>query len=127
MIKRAVLGILMLATTALPAHAGIKGPNPVVIDTVGREASGAMGDARNGTDNVSYLTCLVTAYNGSNYMGCSARTPSASIHCFSHDPSLVQAALAMTSDAYLDFTWDAQGNCTSLQVQVNSAYTPKQP
>ena len=135
----AAIGIL---AASKPADAGLIQSFPVVIDTVNRVASGSLGSARNSGDGVQYIGCwnTLTGYidnNGSipttdpDYRfvvqgggGCYAvNSNNQPASC-----SLIPGELPpMAADSYVVFSWDANGNCTGLQIWTYSQTSPKQP
>jgi hypothetical protein len=131
-----------LLTASKPADAGLVQSFPVVIDTVNRVAQGSLGSARNSSDSVQYIGCwntlngyednngsippgdpnyhLVVQQGGGCYAVNSANQP---VSC-----ALVPGEMPpMASDSLIAFSWDANGNCTGLQVWTYSNTSPKQP
>ena len=45
--------------------------------------------------------------------------------CTSTDANIRATALAVKGDSWIDFTWDASGQCTSLEVNNKSSLEPK--
>lgn len=127
-----VMGVTFVAmSAALPARAGEKLTLPITINKSGLYAYGAMGTGRAEADGGASIGCTVSAYKGSPAsVFCGAETTASGYvwaGCSSTDPALVQAALALTSDANLQFGWDASGACTFLSIDVSSSLDPKQP
>jgi hypothetical protein len=129
-----LIGIVAISR---PADAGLVSSFPVVIDMTNRQASGSLGSARNTSDgNIQYIGCFnsISGYEDPSDPtdpltvqiggGCYAlNTAKQSVSC-----SLVPGAWApMAPDSLVAFTWDANGNCTGLQVWTFSNTSPKQP
>jgi hypothetical protein len=112
------------------AHAGTRVSSSVVVNQnpdFSGEASGSLGSARNSTDLWQYIGCDLSAYAGGGLLvNCYARTASATgAGCSSHDPSLVQSVFALNSDSYLDFKWNASGDCTFIRAETYSSNETK--
>jgi hypothetical protein len=129
--------LIGIIATSRPADAGLISSFPVVIDTTNRQAMGSLGSARNTNDgNIQYIGCFnsISGYEDATGTanpltvqtggGCYAlNTAKQSVSC-----SLIPGALApMAPDSLIVFTWDANGNCTGLQVWTYSNTSPKQP
>jgi len=124
-----VAATLLLAGTAV---AGSKWYTPVYIyssNGVPRGAYGTLGSARNSPDALQYIGCSVStwaAFGTSVY--CWARDASgASLGCSSSDPKLVQVALGVNGDSYVQFEADSSGGCTFLNTRAMSYNDPKTP
>lgn len=127
--KRSInIGICVAAmsgTLAATALAGTKTYPNVTIS--GNKASGAMSTVRQVSGN-QYITC--TAAGLAQNVSCSAvKNDGTSAYCTTPAGSAGIRALltagSLTSDAYVEFTWDANHVCTSLRVRNSSEYEPK--
>lgn len=123
---------------ALPAHAGRKTTATVVINTASRTASGSLGSARNSADSIQYIGCHGTLYP--NLDANSGSFASTTYYCYARNSAGTTAACSVpitteffdiyapvAEDSFLQFSWDASGNCTSLRVENYSYYAPVQP
>lgn len=126
--KRRVLfgfiGAIALAGTAL---AGTKEAAPVQIDTVQRWAVGALGAARNSADLKQVIGCDTRTDSTGAVSSCYAQDVTGKIwvSCYTYDPNLREAVRSLKGDSYLQFHWDASGQCTSIEVDDSSTYEPK--
>jgi hypothetical protein len=121
---KAVVAVAVLAGSG--AFAGERLILPVVVDTVGRKAEGAIGSARNSADTVQYLGCSVSATTVGTSIQCVARNAAGTqVQCNSSSPNLITAALSIQTDDYLRFDWDATGTCTAITLHKYSFYEPK--
>ncbi|WP_394829737.1 hypothetical protein [Pendulispora albinea] len=126
----APVGALIGLGVAAVAHAGAKVSRPVTVDLAGRHALGSFGAARNGADGVSRIFCTVggSKGTGSIEMSCTAMDAAGRKGtCLTSNPVVVQAAAAVHSDSYVEFYWDAAGECTWFYTTTDSADAPKQP
>jgi hypothetical protein len=129
-IKRSFIVVLLVASAGIPASAGRRTPWPVTVDPVGRVAWGSIGSTRNSPDTISKLGCSVhyDAVNRKNNVNCAAVDASSrSGQCATQQPELVQIALGIKGDSFLQFNWDASGTCTDIWVNNSSDMEPKQP
>ncbi len=121
-----VLGMAVLGAGA--AWAGQRGDNFVVISTASRTLWGSFGSARNSADSVQYIQLAVQAGPSGEVAWVFARDASGvSASCFTSSAALVSTAKAVTSDAYIQATWDTGGQCTNLEVRTTSIHPPKSP
>jgi hypothetical protein len=130
MIRRSSLALVLVVTITATAWAGRKDSAPVVIDLGARTASGSLGSARNSPDPYSAIGCSVhyDYVNGKNNVNCAATDASGtSVVCASQQPELVQIALGIDGDSYLEFSWNKYLECTNILVANSSLYEPKQP
>ncbi len=116
----------LTGTTAL---AGYKYVAALQVDLVNRKASGSLADTRATADTLQYIGCrLSTSGNTTVSVYCAAQDANrVKAECYTTAPSFVQALAAIQSDSILVFTWDANGTCTSLNVENWSSNSPKQP
>ena len=124
-----IVPVVLLSLAAASAYAGAKGNDFVTISTQFSYATGAMGSARNSADAMQQIGCGFVANTGQNtYLSCSAIDAKGNrAWCISTNSELVKAAQGIGTDTDLVFTWDASGNCTSLNVYNGSNNPPKAP
>ena len=127
--KRSIFGVAALAIggslalTAM-AHAGAQWWWPIYVDRTGRSASGALATVRSMPDSNSLIGCALFATSAD----CVASDASGMwVSCVTSDPAHVATLRALNGDSMLAFTWDANGVCTSFQLENVSAYAPKAP
>ncbi len=122
---KTLVTLFALAILGIPpnlAHAGEKKSFPVEVIPAYRVARGALGSARNSSDSVQSLSC----YGGWGWMGCTAKDASGvTASCGSTQPAYLRALNAMSGDSYVEFSWDAAGNCTFFLVSNSSGWEPK--
>jgi hypothetical protein len=93
----------------------------------GRTASGALGQTRNNTNSNEYIACYVNSVSDGSMSGlCWANDQGNNSVTCSLNATLALAARAINPDSYISFAFDTNGNCTSLYVQNNSYFAPKQ-
>jgi hypothetical protein len=115
------------------AEAGYKFTAPVVIDASARRASGALGTVRNSGDGNQEISCSANASGLNHTVVCFANNSvGENAVCYADDnPALEGIDLAgltiMTESSYIEFTWDAQGNCTTINTTAYSSTEPKRP
>jgi len=114
-------------TTGGAAWAGAKTSYPVVINTTTRTANGALGSARNSTDTVQYIGCLIGVTNSyTEFVRCFARNSAGTtVGCYSNNYNFIDAVQTINSDSYINFTYDVGGGCTLLEVTTSSITEPK--
>jgi hypothetical protein len=126
--KRIVLSSLVAAALAVTsvAYAGLRQTYNVNV-TQGQQGAGSMGSARNSTDTTQYIGCtLFLASGSSSYLVCAAQDSAGHYaSCYTFDPALQSIAHTLTSDSYINFSADASGVCTQLQITNYSFLAPK--
>lgn len=133
--KSLVKGIALLCVAlsiSQVAYAGAKGSVSVYVSDSGgfRFASGNMGTARNSTDHFQEIACQISASSGNSTVSayCYAVDAQGNLgRCSTSESQLVGVAESIKGDSYVDFSWDANYNCTSIGVIQNSAWEPKNP
>jgi len=122
----AVLAVLGAGGTA---WAGYRDSIPVVLDSANRTFYASMGGARNATDSWSFVEivfesnsvvgerALVAARNSSAQMGV----------CITTSAAHLAALRTITDDGYLRVYWDANNNCTSVEVRATSYLDMRTP
>ncbi len=129
--KKLLIASLILTglLTAGVASAGGKYDYPVIVNSSGMVAYGALGSARNSSDSNQYIGCYNEAYSsGSQYIICFARDSAANYaSCTSTDPHFMAVAQSVSGDSFVEFSWNSSGTCTFVEV-INTSYVPpKQP
>ena len=138
----------LLALLALPAAhvlAGVKTPEVVTIDTVGRVAQGSFGSTRASGNSVDYIGCwsrsnvpLGTEHaDGDLQGGCEARQRvsslvTRSISCtfpsfLPTTQSYVWVLGAMSTDAHIKFTWSVINGVNVCQIIRISNFSHTRP
>jgi hypothetical protein len=118
--------LLAVGLAAAWAHAGYKVVSDVVVSTDGSYAYGAMGSARASNGNFQRIGCSTYATTGSTTVICSARNAvGTSVQCRSSNSRHVAAVQSCNGDSFVDFSWDAAGNCIEIAILNQSYYTPK--
>src|SRR5262245_42780705 len=123
-----VLCLAMFLAPGTRASAGFKQPWDVTIDAVNRTAMGALGTARNSADTKQALGCGVhyDAVNGKNNVNCNAADAAGNTaQCATQQAELIQIALGINGDSFLEFDWDRSGTCTNIQVLNSWIYSTK--
>lgn len=120
--------VAVLALGVSLAHAGSKVNFYVTIDSVGRTAYGAQGSARNTADTVQRIYCRTFASTGGESVSCFATnnaSPAVYVSCSTTNLTLVRSAQSVSDDAYIYFAWNANGQCTAIDVLKGSHLPPK--
>jgi len=136
--KISVLGVsiwlLAMPFLGKEATAGLKSSVPVGVNLSAGHAWGAMGAARNTSNNVEYIGCGVETswssglFNLAPLVTCSGRSAGGtSFMCTSIDPKILAAVRGLTGDANLDLEWDSSGECVSIGVSIYSDNAAKNP
>src|SRR5262245_27488809 len=127
--KKSILGMVLLGALALGAHAGQRYSAPVTIDLPNAVASGSPGSTRISADSVQRIGCKVSASPGVAPVVLCGATDAAgtTVECTSSDPGIVQVASALNGDSWLGFRWDKAHECTWVSVETNSQHEPKEP
>lgn len=133
MMKRLQVAVLLVGAVAAGvgvAYAGTKAASAaygVSVSVAGRGATGALGQARNNTNNNEYIACQVDSHaDGSTSGLCWANDQNNNTVMCSLNTALAAAARSINPDSYIQFSFDANGDCTALNVQNNSYFAPKQ-
>lgn len=125
--KRALIAILAVATSALSAtaYAGYKSSSSIYIGS--DYAAGSLGTARNSTDTNQQIGCRVITYtSGSSSMFCYAQNSArVSKSCSTTSPSFISLFSALQGDSWVYFKFNAYGTCTEFQVTNASEFEPK--
>jgi hypothetical protein len=125
--KRFAIVFGLITLFAGVAGAGLKGINPLVIDTKSFFARGGLGDVRQ-DPVLSLLGCSVYATKGGiPALECSAVQGNTWVWCYSVDPALISVVQGANSDAFLYFEWDANYECQYISVSNGSHLLPKTP
>lgn len=126
---------LAAATWLTSAQAGLKGTWLLDVDTAARTMKGSLGSIRNATTNSnSFLAISFDQVAGvSNFPDAFPeavtiffRTPGGSVKYVAvEDPALVTIAHTITTDSYIEISWDANFVCQRLLVEQSSPLAPK--
>ncbi len=120
-----VLGMMVLGAGSA-AWAGERSITPVYIDTTNRILWGSFGSAHNSSDSVQHLQVLVQASAAIEVAVIYARDANGvSVSCFTASAPILSAVKALTSDAFVQASWDASGECTTIEVRTTSVLPPK--
>jgi hypothetical protein len=124
---RRILPAVLLALIPAAAMAGYKSNYPVAVNPTARYAYGDAAATRNSADGTSWLYCTVSGAAIAQ-LWCGARDSAGHYgSCVSNSAALITAATSANGDSYFWFSWDANGNCTQLEIDNGSPYQPKQP
>jgi len=131
-IRHVLLASLCFPAVTEAAEAGFKQQNPVSIDLINRFAQGSFGSARNSADGQQSIDCAITSYKRTileSQVVCNAQNVlGQTVFCTAPaSGNLIEAMAALDSDSFLNFTYDANGTCTSITVINGSSFEPKQP
>jgi len=118
-------GVLGVAATS--ALAGQHQVPTVMIDTVQRWAFGGFGAARNSADIKQLIGCDTWTDPSGSSTTCYAQDAAGKnyVTCYTFDPSFREAIRSIKGDSFVQFHWDASGQCTAIEVDDSSAYEPK--
>lgn len=103
--------VAVLLAAAGIAQAGYKYLIPVVVNDTSRFAYGSLDGALRSADGIQYIGCNRSATNVYCFATNDAGLQRA---CSTTDPNMIAVVRAMSNKAYLYFTWDTGGNCTSI-------------
>jgi hypothetical protein len=112
------------------AVAGLKGTNSetVLIYGSGLRVHGALGVVRNSTSPTEFIGCKVSAGTSGSTVSCSAQdSVGATFDCSSSNANLVNAALGISGDSWVNVNRDTTGTCTFIAVENSSVHQPKAP
>jgi hypothetical protein len=93
-------------------------------------AFGSLASARASADTNQDIGCLQYYLgNSSYYTSCWAEDATGHyVSCYSQDAAFFHAATAIKGDSALGFNFtNSSGLCTSLEIENDSSYAPKQP
>jgi hypothetical protein len=116
-----LLAITMVASTA-PASGGTARKLPLSIDLTGRRASGSVMGLRAANDRGIWIQCAIDTPRG--YATCIASSGSTTGVCTTTDPAFFPAIHMINKSSYIEFSWDADGNCTRIFVRNGSQFLP---
>jgi len=120
------LAVVILAIGSI-VHAGSRSTGFVHI-TPGSLANGSLGDARASADPNQYIGCIVEGTPGPNWFtNCLAKDSAGNtLTCQSFDPTIAQAAQAISSISAVTFIVSG-GTCTAVLVGNASYNRPMTP
>ena len=122
--KRLVLfgfiGAIALAGTAWRARSRFQPYKNRHRPTVGCRRAGA---ARNGADVGQLIGCDTYTDPTGSSTSCYAEdaTGKTWVSCYTFDPNFREAVRSLKGDSFLQFQWDASGQCTLLEVKTRRA------
>ena len=131
--KRAmgIVAVAAVLSTAGIAFAGLKTNAEVTVDTKNRTVFGDLGSTRNSSNNVEFISVSIEETATGAKQGVSSVTFTAEDKnghfgsCTSTAPNIVAVAKAMGTDGRIQFNWDANGDCTLVDVILASFSPPK--
>jgi hypothetical protein len=111
------------------AAAGLKATSETVtIYGNGLRVHGSLGAVRNSPSTTEFIGCRVSAGTSGTTVSCSAQdSAGATFDCSSSNANLVNAALALSGDSWLNVNRDTTGTCTFIAVENSSVHVPKAP
>jgi hypothetical protein len=120
-----------IAALSGDALAGAKVDNAiqvVTIDDTNHYASGALSTVRMSPDSNEYIACqLISTVNGAGVSCFANSITNQHRNCMVAGDWAAQAFASITADSWIYFSWDTNGQCTTLMVQKGSQWAPKQP
>ena len=132
---RATRVILALSTTMAVAiaSAGPKDTTAVNISPLPNGAtvfSGSLGATRNSTSSVERISCSVSRYQTPtltiSVVSCNARDKNSnSVSCTSSSEALAEAVSGLRNDGFLEIAFNADGTCTTAEIDESSNLTRK--
>jgi hypothetical protein len=129
-LKQMLVGAVLALVGGIAAG-GSYIPVPLTIDFDNRTARGDMYTARLSGNPGDFIGCGIRSpAPGFTFAFCQARLgPSDDqlAQCFTDDPAHVAAIGAMDDFSYIQFSWDVDGNCTSVGNSTQSLYLPEFP
>jgi len=127
-LKQMLVGAVLALVGGI-ASGGAYLPFPLTIDLDNQEATGDMYTVRLSGNPGDFIGCGIRSpAPGYAFAFCQARLgPSDDqlVQCFTEDPAHVAAVAAMDDFSYIQFAWDADGNCTSVGNSTQSFYLPE--
>jgi hypothetical protein len=129
--KGLLLGSLAAMLAATTAYAGARIVRPVTINLSQKSAQGSIADTRNDGSNLSYVVLVVgvsTTSVPSESASVWMRDASGlTVSCYTTNPDFVSAIGSASNDAFITMYWDANNNCTGLDIYNDSRFAPKAP
>lgn len=125
--KLMIVGCTVVAASvsyALHARAGYVSPEPLIVEPAEMFFVGAIGNTRYSSDNVSYISCTITAMANSQVGHCSAAdaTRGKSASCVTTNANLINAIRSINSISYVYVRYDSTGACARIEVTQSSQY-----
>lgn len=130
----------LLAGGTTTAHAGLKDSNPGTVQIVkyadgSGYAFGMMGAVRSSGDTSAFIGCEVSGYTlNTRYIECKARNAAGTtVTCWQggivnnviQGQPMIDAFGVAAEGSMVDFSFDASGKCTYLNVLTDSSMRPK--
>jgi hypothetical protein len=131
-VKHAWIAAVVLSTLALvpDARAGARSTYQVYVARYADRSgwmAGTLGGTRNTGDSIVSFGCSYQNDHGSRYASCYGYDGVTGVGCVTTDPSLTDTISRLSGDSYLGVSFDASGNCTSVQIGASSQWSPKAP
>jgi hypothetical protein len=121
-----VAGLTFGTAIANNAFAGGKVVFTMSIDTVNRRAFANISDVRNSSNNVEFFNTQVSSSNNVVQAALQGKTAAGTqFSCTSLNANIIAATRSISGDSFVDVHWDANGNCTSVDVRQASSIAPK--
>jgi hypothetical protein len=128
-----ILTLITSLAVLLPAlaFAGLTQPAPVIVDLDNYFAAGDQWTARSSKNADELIGCGVLHIDDGqgftyNWGFCQATdADGVNTQCFTETPSLLETMRATSAFAYIDFSWDEDGNCTRVRYSTQSFYLPR--
>ena len=128
-----LIAFVLLFLAALSAEAGQKndGGAPAMVYRYSDGAlyiAGSLGNVRASSDTQSYIGCSLYTYKMSDgsvrtNAWCMARNQLGEYgSCSTQEPQYVATVAALNSDSYIGIYINAQGQCSTIDVQTMSTY-----
>lgn len=128
MLKKLAIAVFLVGGVARAGYKAASTADQVSVDTTNRVAQGALGQARNSTDSVQYIGCIMYTWTDAPTWGiCSAKDAAGhTATCSVFDTSLLDRVQNIKGDSWIKFEWDTSATCTYLEIYNTSYMAPKQ-
>lgn len=120
---------VFLLTLPLVALSGTSGDFPIEVidgDDGSGQAFGSLTSARYSDNDIELIGCGIFNPPGARLGFCQARTANDDYRlCTTTDPVLMSTLSVLSSSSYINFRWDANGECTNIGISTQSSYLPE--
>ena len=121
--------IAALCSTSGLALAGLRFTEEIFVNDNYKTAGGTMTDARSSADTRQFIGCYhwsTTSVGGAPLQGFCQASNSAGLtrSCSTTNSNLIQSIRSISSESYINFTWNTDGTCGYVFVSNNSYYKP---
>jgi len=124
--SRGLVAALAAGALSFTAVAGMKTQQQVVVNEAQSSAWGDLGYARNSTNTTEYIGCYIIGSGNQGNGICTARNAAGVTRsCSTQVSAYLYTITAINSDSFVQFKWNASGQCTMLIVETNSTLMPK--